>query len=158
MGATTPVAFDPNPENVGLSKTFKAGTAILRGQVVAYADAGSTATVIPALVSVGTPVGVALNTQATVGGEVAVAMEGYVLTVMCAATDTNIDAGHWVSPSTVAGTIIEFDNEIAANEIVSDTGIWPIGYTIEDTTAGSGTVGATVPIVISIQPIFAMHA
>jgi len=159
MGVTTPVAFDPNPENLGLVVTFKAGTAILAGQVVAFADAGTDYTVIPALSTVGTPAGVALASQATVGGPVPVAMNGCVVTVMCAATDTSIDAGHFVSvDSAVPGTVIEFDPALAANTATTDVGIWPIGYTIEDTTAGGGTVGSTVPIVINVTPIFTAHA
>lgn len=155
MGATTPVAFDPDPEHLGLVKTFKAGSAILSGQVVGFADAGASDTVIPAdSDTTGIGIGVALNSQATTGGEVAVAMVGSVLTVMCAATDTSIDAGHWVTTSSVAGTVLEFDPAIGGHAAALSTGAFPIGYSIADSVAGSGTAGATVKIVIQPVPTF----
>lgn len=154
MGATTPAAFDPDPKHLGLVMDFKAASAILAGQVVAFADSGTSDTVAPATTLLGIPVGVALYSQATAGDRVAVAMQGSVLTVMCAATDTSIDAGHWVVPSTVAGCILEFDPAIGAHAAGLTTGSFPIGYTLDDTTAGSGTTGSTVRIVVQPSPIF----
>ena len=155
MGATTPEAFDPNPEHLGLVKTFKAGSAILSGQVVGFADSGASDTVIPAdSDTTGIGIGVALNSQATTGGEVAVAMVGSVLTVMCAATDTSIDAGHWVTTSSVAGTVLEFDPAIGGHAAALSTGAFPIGYSLTDSVVGSGTTGSTVKIVVQPVPTF----
>jgi len=154
MGATTFVGVDPNPEHLGLTRTFKAGAAIYYGAVVCYADAGTSNTVIQATTSLGMPVGVAMNSATASGEDVTVAMIGSVLTVMCSATDTSIDAGHWVTPGTVAGTIIEFDPAIGAHAAALSTGAFPIGMTLDDTTAGSGTTGATVKIVVCPLPVF----
>jgi len=154
MGATTPVAFDPDPEHLGLVKTFKAGSAILSGQVVAYADSGASDTVVPGTTSTGIAIGVALNTQATTGGEVTVLMQGTECTVMCAATDTSIDAGHWVCLSTVAGCVLEMDPAILAHAAALSTGAFIIGYSLRDSVAGSGTTGATVRIIIQPVPLF----
>jgi hypothetical protein len=158
MTATTPVAFDPNPKHLGLQLTFKAGSAILRGQVVAFADAATSRTVVPALRSVGMPIGVALNSQATTGGDVDVAMQGSVVTVMMAADNSTLDAGHWVMPSTVAGTVVEWDPEIlghvATADLVTYPGRYPIGYALDDSTTGGSTVGSTVEIVVNVTPLW----
>lgn len=152
MAATTPVAFDPKPENLGLTKTFKAASAILRGQCVAYADAAVTDTVAPATTSLGGFAGVALTSQATAGEPVTVAMIGTVLTVMMAADDSAIDAGHWVMIGAVAGTVIEYDPAIGAHAATQDTqSTGAIGLTLEDSTVGAATVGSTVKIVIMPQ-------
>jgi hypothetical protein len=159
MGATTLAAIDPDPKDFGLVMTLKAASAILAGAVVAYADAGASKTVAHATQSLGTPVGVALTSQATVGGEVTVAMQGCVVTVICAATDTSIDAGHWVMvDSSVAGTVIEWDPAIGSHAATTDTGAWPIGIALKDSVAGAGTVGATVQIVVNICPIWTASA
>lgn len=154
MTATTPAAFDPAPDGLGKTKTFKAGSAILSGQVVGFADAGGSDTVVPATTSTGICIGVALNSQATTGGEVTVLMQGSECTVMCAATDTSIDAGHWVVSSTVAGCVLEFDPAIGAHAAALSTGAFIVGYSLADSVAGSGTTGATVRIVIQPAPLF----
>ncbi len=153
MGATTPAAFDPDPKDLDKTRTFKAGGTIYSGQVVGCDDAATSNTVIASTTSTGIPIGVALN-SASSGGEVTVLMQGCECTVMCAATDTSIDAGHWVVTSTVAGCVLEFDPAIGTHAAALSTGAFPIGYTLDDTTAGSGTTGATVRIVIQPVPLF----
>lgn len=154
MTATTPIAFDPDPKHLGLTRTFKAASAILSGQVVAFADSGVSNTVAPATTSLGIPIGVAAHSQATAGEPVEVLMQGCICTVMMAADDSAIDAGHWVCPSTVAGTVLEFDPAILSHVAALSTGAFPIGYTLEDSTVGAATVGSKVKIVIQPVPLF----
>jgi len=154
MTATTFVAFDPKPERpTGPTRTFKAGAAILMGQVVAFADTGVSGTVHPATTSTGAVVGVALNSQATVGGDVTVAMDGSIVTVMMAADDSAVDAGHWVMVGAVAGTVIEYDPAIGGHAATQDAqSTAPVGKTLEDSSLGAATVGSKVKIIILTSP------
>lgn len=157
MGATTLVSFDPNPEHLGFVKDYIAGGTIVMGSVVSFDDAATSDTVIAALSTVGLPVGVALN-AATTGQKVTVAGPGSVLTVQCAATDTSIDAGHFVRVSTVSGTVLEFDPRILGHVAALSVGKFPIGIALEDSVAGAGTVGATVKILVKPCVLFCNEA
>ena len=154
MGATTLTAFDPDIQNTGLIKTFKAASAILSGAVVAYADAGASRTVAPATSSLGTPVGVALASQATAGEPVPVAMNGCVVKVMLDTDNGTLDAGHWVKVSTVAGCVNEWDPAIGGHAATTDTGAWPIGYALDDIAAGAAGTGGTGYILVNVCPLF----
>jgi hypothetical protein len=154
MTATTPVAFDPDPERpTGPTRTFKAASAILSGQVVAFADSGVSNTVAPATTSLAAVAGVALTSQATAGGDVTVAMDGSIVTVMMAADDSAIDAGHWVMVGAVAGTVIEYDPAIGSHAATQDAqSTAAIGKTLEDSVVGAATVGSKVKIIILTSP------
>jgi hypothetical protein len=154
MTATTPVAFDPDPKRpTGPTWTFKAGAAILSGQVVAFADTGVSGTVHPATTSTGAVVGVALHSQATVGEDVTVALDTSIVTVMMAADDSAIDAGHWVMVGAVAGTVIEYDPAIGSHAATQDAqSTAPVGKTLKDSVTGAATVGSTVQIIILTSP------
>lgn len=152
MGATTLTAFDPDPKYLGLVRTFKAASAILRGAVVAYANAGVTDTVAPATTSLGMAIGVALNSQATAGQPVAVAMQGSVVKVMLATDNGTMDAGHFVEASAVAGAVSEFDPEVLSHVAGLTTGAFILGYTLEDISAGSAGTGGTGYIMIDPSP------
>jgi hypothetical protein len=157
MAATTPQAFDPDPKHLGLVMTFYAGSAILRGQVVGYADAGDTRTVIPAISTAGIPIGVALESQATTGGKVPVAMNGAVLTVMMVDDGSTLDAGHWVMTGAVAGCVIEWAPSVIGHVAVLSTGAFPVGYALKDSVLGTATAanyGSTVEIVVNTCPIW----
>jgi hypothetical protein len=147
MAATTPVAFDPAPIHLGLTMTFKAGSAILSGQIVAFADSGDSRKVVPATSSVGAPIGVAAHSQATTGGDVTVLMQGCVCKVMLSADDGTADAGDWIGVSTVAGTGIVRDPAIQAHDTI--VGLQnAIGLALDDIAAGAATVGGTGYILI----------
>jgi len=159
---TTPQAFDPDPKNLGLIITFKAGSAILRGQVVGYADAADSRTVVPTINgTTGAPVGVALASQATTGGDVPVAMNGTVLTVMMDTDSSTLDAGHWVSTGTIAGCVIEWNPVIATHVAALSTQTFPVGYALDDSTLGTTTAaayGSTVKIVVKTGPVYSDNA
>jgi len=138
MTATTPAAFDPNPERLGDVQTYLAGAAILCGQVVAFAATGVDNTVHPAIHTTSSLVGVALNSAAT-GERVAVAGNGSILTVYSAADNTTIDAGDWVSNSTVAGTVIVLVGDIAAHESEA-AGYYPLGRALADFASSKGEI------------------
>ena len=147
MTATTPVAFDPAPLHLGLVLSFKAASAILAGQIVAFADTGVSRTVAPATSSLGAPIGVALYSQATAGQLVAVAMQGSVVKVMLSADDGTADAGDWIGVSTVAGMGIVRDPAIQAHDTI--VGLQnAIGLALDDITAGASTVGGTGYILV----------
>jgi hypothetical protein len=154
MGATTPVAFDPKPLKLGEVRTFLATSAILSGQIVGYEDTGVSDYVVPHTSSLGAPVGVALHSQATVGGPVAVAMNGSIIKVMLDDTTSAATPGDWIGSGAVAGCGLLFDSALAAHAAIALTGIWPIGLAVRDVVAGSGTAGGTVYIEINITPIW----
>jgi hypothetical protein len=104
MGATTFAAFDPKPRQLGAVLDMIAGSAILEGHLVAFAASGTSWTVEPATSSLGAPVGIALNSQATTGGHVAVAAYGSVIKMMNA-TDDAIDAGTTLVAGATAGMV-----------------------------------------------------
>ena len=95
MAVTTPAAFDPVPRRLGTTGNFIVTAAVLEGQIVAFHGTGVDWSVGPASTTgayTGAPLGVALYTQAIVGGKVAVAMFGSVVKV-CNATASTILAG-----------------------------------------------------------------
>ena len=101
MAATTPAAFDPIPRRLGTTANMIVGAAVLEGAVVALASSGTDWTVGPASQDGtynGAPLGVALYTQAIVGGKVAVAMFGSIVKV-CEGAGTQILAGVAVQPA-----------------------------------------------------------
>jgi hypothetical protein len=154
MGATTPVAFDPKPRKLGDVRTFYATSAILSGQIVGYDDTGVSNTVSPHTSSLSAPVGVALHSQATVGGPVAVACNGSIVKVMLDATDSAATPGDWIGSGAVAGCGLKFDSALATHAAIMLTGIWPIGVALEDVVAGSGTDGGTVFILVNVTPVW----
>lgn len=84
---------------------FVAGSAITMGQVVSIAAAGESWTVHPCILASGQPttqtppVGIALNSQATIGGPVSVAGLGCICYASQDSDNTDIDAGDIVIPS-----------------------------------------------------------
>lgn len=153
MGATTPVAFDPKPRKLGTVKTYYAASAILQGQIVAFAASGVSETVAPATSSLGSPVGIALISQATTGGPVPVAGDESELMVMLSADDGTADAGDWVGVSTVAGCAIVQDGAIAAHGSEA-AGLFPVGQVQEDIAAGASNVGGKGYIIVKLSPIW----
>lgn len=153
MAATTPIAFDPEPLHLGLTMTFKAASAILAGQIVAFAASGASRTVAPATSSLGQVVGVALESQPTAGGRVSVAMDGCVVKIMLSADDGTADAGDWIGVSTVAGMGIVRDPAIHAHDTVVGLGM-AVGYCIDDISAGAATVGGKGYIVVNTSPVW----
>jgi hypothetical protein len=158
MGNTTLTAFDPDPLALGLVKTFKAASAILRGAVVAYATTGLDLSVAPATSSLANAIGVALTSQATVGGEVSVAMNGSVVKVMLDQDDGTLDAGHWVSCSGQAGCVTEWDPAVGTHAATIGAGLFPIGFSIDDISAGSAGTGGTGYIVINVTPRYTLSS
>lgn len=154
MGGTTAVAFDPKPLKLGEVKTMFATSAILSGQIVGYEDTGVSNYVVPHSSALGAPIGVALHSQATVGGPVAVACNGSIIKVMLDATDSAATPGDWIGSGAVAGCGLLFDSAIQGHAAIALTGIWPIGKAVRDVVAGSGTAGGTVYIDINITPIW----
>jgi hypothetical protein len=140
MSATTPAAFDPKPKCLGLVVDCIAAGAILAGQVVSIEATGVGFQVTPCDgVTTAHPVGVALYSQATTGGPVAVAGQGSVLKV-CEGAGTGIDGGDMVQcdVSTALGCVIT----------TVDTAVcYQIGVALEDITANSaGYVLLTGPL------------
>lgn len=152
MTATTPVAFDPKPRRLANVRTFVAGSAILRGQLVGAAATGVERSVVPCIETTSAPEGFALNSAAS-GEYVAVAGNGSELICMNAATNTDLDAGDYVSNSTVAGCTILLEGTVATHETEA-AGYYPVGQCQEDSTAGSGTTGSTQYIIVNISPIW----
>ena len=151
MGATTPVAFDPAPRFLGAILTFTATSEVLSGQIVGYADAGASREVVPHTASLGSPVGVALHTAAA-GAALAVAGNGSEVKVMLDATNSPATHGDWIGSGTVAGCGLIYNADVQAHVEDVLIGIVPIGCAVEDVTAGSGTVGGTVYILVNIGP------
>ena len=80
-------------EHLGTTSTFTATAAITQGQVVAISATGvSDAVVASVAESGGRPIGVAITSQATAGGKVAVAMLGSIVRVAIADDTTGADA------------------------------------------------------------------
>jgi hypothetical protein len=131
MADTVPAAFDPKPKHLGLVMTYKAGAAILAGQVVAFHGTGVTDTVHPCVAgTTEAPVGVALYSAAK-DALVAVAGNGSVLKV-CEGAGAAIDAGHGVMVDDTAGCVITGTDAAAA---------WWVGVAQEDIAAnGTGYI------------------
>lgn len=152
MTATVPVAFDPKPRRLQNVRTFVAGSAILRGQLVAAAATGVSKSVVPAIETTSAPEGFALNSAAS-GEYVAVAGNGSELLCMNATVTTALDAGDWVSNSTVAGMTILLEGTVATQN--SETaGYYPVGQCQTNSVAGTGTIGSTQYIIVNISTIW----
>jgi hypothetical protein len=96
---------------------------------------------------------VALYSQTTVGGHVAVATIGSVVKVELSADNTTADAGDYLGISTVAGMAIVQDGAIAAHASEA-AGLFPLGIALEDISAGSATVGGKGYCLITLGPIW----
>ena len=128
MADTTPAAFDPKPKHLANVRTYIAGAAILAGQLVGIHGTGVDYTVHPTVDgSIDNCVGVALHSQATTGGYVAVAGNGSVLKV-CSGDANAIDAGDYVMLDSVAGCVI----------VAGDSADTRVGWALED-IAGNAT-------------------
>lgn len=127
MADTVPAAFDPKPKHLGSVKTYKAGAAILAGQVVAFHGTGVADTVHPCVAgTTEAPAGIALYSAAK-DALVAVAGNGSVL-LACEGAGAAIDAGHGVMVDDTAGCIITGTDAAAA---------WWVGVAQEDVAANS---------------------
>ena len=97
MAAVVPATvfvYDPAPTYIAETTDFIAGGAILAGQVVAIAGTGVAWTVHPANgVATAAVVGVAMHSQATTGGHVAVAGPGSVILVQNGDDTATLEAG-----------------------------------------------------------------
>ena len=118
--------------------TFTASGTIKVGQVVCFADAGASMTVLASIKGAGTvPVGVALD-NVTDGEKVAVAMMGCVAEVANADDTATIDTGDWLecNDNAVAGTVNTATFTAASDADARNGQI--IGMALEDIGA-SGT-------------------
>jgi hypothetical protein len=150
MTATTPVAFDPKPRRIGVVSTLTAESAILSGQIVSYADTGSSRSVVPATSSTGAPIGVAAFSQATAGGKVTVYGPGSEVLIMLSADGSTADAGDLIGVSTVAGCGIVRDPAIQAHDTV--IGLQnAVGMALDDIAAGAAAVGGKGYILIDLS-------
>jgi hypothetical protein len=151
MTATTPTAFDPAPKHLGTVLTMTAGSAILSGQIVAFA-ATDDGCVDPATSSLSCPIGIAGNSAAA-GAPVTVYSQGCVVKVELSADDGTADQGDWLSVSTVAGCAIVADTAIATHDS-QVAGLYPIGIAVEAIAAGAATVGGRGYMLVNITPIW----
>jgi hypothetical protein len=127
MTATTPAAFDMKPRQIGVTIDCIAGAAILAGQAVVMQATGDSYSVIPCdsdTSAVESFVGVALHSQATTGGHVAVLSHGSVCLVYESAGST-IDAGDFVIAGAAAGCVVPVGTTAAAI----------LGYALTDASA-----------------------
>lgn len=131
MSNTTPAAFDPDPIYLSGTYSFKAASAILAGQVVGFEGTGNDFKVYPTNgVTSQAVVGVALTSQATANGLVAVALPGSVLDVYEGVGGT-IDAGDIVTTGAGLGCVKTLANEAG----------FQVGVALTDFTAnGKGTI------------------
>ena len=153
MAATVMVGHDPAPRKLGDVDTYIAASAILKGQIVAFAASGVSRTVAPATSSLGSPVGVAAHDQPTAGEPVTVYGNGCEVKVELSADDGTADAGDWLGVSTVAGAAIVQDGAIAAHNS-EGAGLFPIGQAQEDIAAGAATVGGKGYVKLNMTPIW----
>jgi len=148
---TMPVANDSELiSDGGPILTFTASGTIKVGQVVCFAAAGASMTVLASIAGSGTvPVGVALD-NATDGEKIAVAMMGCVVEMANADNAATIDAGHWVecNDNAVGGTINEIDfTASGATVTIKDQ---TIGMALDDIAAsGTGRV-LVMPIPLTV--------
>ena len=125
MADTTPAAFDPKPTYLGPVRTYKAGAAILAGQLVGIHGTGVDWTVHPTVDgTVDNCVGVALHSQATTGAYVAVAGNGTICK-LCSGDANAIDAGDPIMLDGAAGCVV------VGSDAADDT--W-VGWALEDIT------------------------
>ena len=151
MADTTPTAFDPAPKHLGTVLTFTAGSAILSGQIVAFA-ATDDGCVDPATSSLSCPIGVAGNTAAA-GELVTVYSQGCVVKVELAADDGTADQGDWLGVSTIPGCAIVQDGAIALHGTEA-VGLYPFGIAVEAIAVGGTTVGGRGYVLVNITPIW----
>lgn len=137
MTAATRAAFDPKPRRLGAVLNMIAGAAILAGDVVGIHGTGVDNTVHPHVTGTTVaPLGVALHSQATVGGKVAIASVGSIVKVRNANTDTALEAGDPImGDATTAGYVIVRTE--AANEET-------IGFMLEALPASAVTAYAYI--------------
>lgn len=139
MSDTTPAAFDPKPLYLGHVYDMKAGAAILAGQVVAIHGTGVDYTVHPAVQGTTSGIiGVALFSQATVGGHVAVAGPGSIIKV-CEGKGSALDAGDFLNDCSVAGCV-------ATGAVTS--AMWQVGFMITDASANDVGYALINPVYI----------
>lgn len=151
MANSTAAAFDPKPRYLGEVFTCYATAEILAGQWVSFDADATSRYVSPGTTSLSSPVGVALHTQSTVGGPVAVAGNDSEVLSYLDQTDGTANAGDWLAISAVAGFVTAFDEAIAAHES-EGTGIQPCAVAIEDIgAAGTGYVRVVVTPVWTAQ-------
>ena len=140
MTGTTPAAFDPKPRALGAVTDCLATSAILAGQLVGYNGTGVDWTVEPTddVTTTGV-VGVALYSQATAGGNVAIAGPGSIVK-LCEGDGSAIDAGNSVmlSASTALGCISTY---------VDTADHFAIGVAMENISANkTGYILLTAPV------------
>lgn len=126
-------------EYLGPSSTFTATAAITQGMVVAFSATGVDDNVVGSVAeSGGRPIGVAITSQATAGGKVAVAMMGSIVRVAVADDTTGIDAGNLVETNdcAVKGTVSEV-SEAATGGATVTCHSQVVGVALEDIAGGS---------------------
>lgn len=135
MAATTPAAFDPKPRNLGTVIDCIAGSAILAGQVVCHNATGVDWSVEPVDSDTSLTqamIGVALYSQSTVGGHVAIASIGSIVKV-CEGAGAAIDAGEFLMASGAAGCVITAVDSADASYLgiaMTDIGANSTGYAL----------------------------
>ena len=124
MTAIAQAAFDPKPRRLGAVLNMIAGEAILAGDVVGFHGTGVSMTVRKHVTGTTVaPLGVALFSQATTGGKIAIASIGSIVKVKNA-IDSALDAGTQIMGSgTTAGHVIAYSSAAGGEE--------PIGYMLE---------------------------
>jgi hypothetical protein len=124
----------PVEEMAVLCRTFKATAAITAGQVVCFNATGVSDYVEASVAGAGSqPIGVALTSQATVGGAVNVCMMG-VCSVTNADDTTGIDAGDMLvcNDNAVKGTVVA---SLAVGSQATPQQV--IGIALQDIAGGS---------------------
>lgn len=121
------VGHDPKPRRLGAVLNMIAGAAVTKGMVVAFDATGESFEVHPHIgATTSGPIGVALHSQATVGGKVAVASIGSIVKVQNG-YDTALEAGtQIIGSSAQAGTVLSYVSTTGGEE--------PVGYLLEALT------------------------
>lgn len=136
MTATVPAAFDPKPKHLGVVFDCTAKSAILAGQLVAFNATGVDWDVEPADgCTTDMPIGVALHSQATVGGRVAIAGPGSVVKVCEGDGSDGLDAGNCImaSASTALGCVSTYTDGADAYQVgvmLEDAALSATGYAL----------------------------
>lgn len=126
-------------EHLGTTSTFIATAAITQGQVVAISATGVDDSVVASVAeSGGRPIGVAITSQATAGGKVAVAMIGSIVRVAIADDTTGADAGDLLETNdcAVKGTV-STASEAATGGATVTTHPQVVGVALDDIAGGS---------------------
>ena len=118
------VGHDPKPRRLGAVLNMIAGEAITKGMVVGYSTTGIGWTVHPHVVGTTViPLGVALHSQATTGGKIAIASIGSIVKVQNG-YDTALEAGDQIMGSAAqVGTVLAYSSATGGEE--------PIGWMLE---------------------------